>query len=146
MERISGLASPQVLDAHHDVSAFECGEPALDAWLRTRALENQSSGASRTYVLCQEQRVVGYFALAAGDVSVKESPGRFRRNMPEPVPVVLLGRLAVDRSIQGKGVGRALVRDAMLRVLNAADSIGIRGILVKAISVNTPGRAGGLIV
>ena len=77
---------------------------------------------------------MGYYALAAGSVAVTHAPGRFRRNMPDPIPVVVLGRLAIDRQAQGKGLGRALFRDAGLRVLNAADIIGIRGLLVDAIS------------
>src|SRR5438445_7665008 len=86
------------------------------------------AGASRTYVVCEDERVVGYYALASGAVTVETAPGRFRRNMPDPIPVAVLGRLAVDQARQGKGIGRALFRDAALRVVNAADAIGIRGL------------------
>lgn len=125
---------PEPLTAAHRLDSFACGDPALDEWLRRRALANQQSGASRTFVLPDDERVIGYYALASGAVATSSATGRFRRNMPDPVPVVLLGRLAVDRTLHGRGFGRALFRDAALRVLAAADTIGIRGILVHAIS------------
>ena len=110
------------------------GEVSLDEWLRRRARANQITGASRTYVVCEEKLVIGYYALASGAITVESSPGRFRRNMPNPIPVAVLARLAVDRDWQGKGIGRALFRDAASRVAHAADLIGIRGIVVHAIS------------
>lgn len=106
----------------------------LDDWLKRRAQANQASGASRTYVVCDDQRIVAYYALASGAVDIKQASGRFRRNMPDPVPVVVLGRLAVERTYQNRGIGRALAGDAASRVIQAADLIGIRGILVHAIS------------
>lgn len=128
------ISAPVPLADFHHVDGFDCGHPALDDWLKQRARRNAASGASHTYVACEDVTVVGYYALAAGAVAVTHAPGRFRRNMPDPIPVVVLGRLAIDRSAQGKGLGRALFRDAGLRVLNAADIIGIRGLLVDAIS------------
>lgn len=128
------LSPPEPLADRHDVGDFNSGEASLDDWLRRRARANQASGASRTYVVCEDERVVGYYALASGAVTVETAPGRFRRNMPDPIPVAVLGRLAVDRTRQGQGIGRALFRDAALRVMNAADAIGIRGIVVHAIS------------
>lgn len=128
------VGAPERLTADHNVGPFDCGTPELNAWLRRRALANQQTDASRTFVSLDDSRVVGYYALAAGGVNVISAPGHFRRNMPDPIPVVLLGRLAIDLSFQGKGLGRALFRDAALRVINAADSIGVRGILVHAIS------------
>jgi GNAT superfamily N-acetyltransferase len=128
------LTSPQPINEKHHIGAFDSGVPVLDDWLKRRAKANQESGASRTYVVCEEQRVVGYYALASGAVAIEASSGRLRRNMPDPVPVVVLGRLAIDRSFQKHGLGRALVRDAAMRVVQAADIIGIRGILVHAIS------------
>ncbi len=103
-------------------------------WLKRRALNNQTTGASRTYVACEGVRVMAYYALASSAISVSDAPGRFRRNMPDPIPVVVLGRLAVDRSLHGKGLGRALVKDAGQRVMQAADTIGIRGMIVQALS------------
>lgn len=113
---------------------FASGVERLDVWLRRQAMKNQATGASRTFVACEGRRVVAYYALAASAVAVSEATGRFRRNMPDPIPVVVLGRLAVDESFQGKGLGRALVRDAGCRVIQAADAIGIRGLLVQALS------------
>jgi GNAT superfamily N-acetyltransferase len=128
------VAAPERLTADHDVGPFDCGAPELNVWLRRRALANQQTDASRTFVALDEGRVVGFYALAAGGVNVVSAPGHFRRNMPDPIPVVLLGRLAIDLSLQRRGLGRVLFRDAALRVINAADSIGVRGILVHAIS------------
>jgi GNAT superfamily N-acetyltransferase len=84
--------------------------------------------------VCEASRVIAYYALASGAVKQPEAPGRFRRNMPDPIPVAVLGRLAIDQFYQGRGIGRALVRDAGLRLLNAAEILGIRGVLVHAIS------------
>lgn len=125
---------PEKLRSDHDVSQFQCGELTLDDWLRRRALQNQESGASRTYVVCVGNRVVGYYALAVGAVVHATAPGRVRRNMPDPVPVMVIGRLAIDLTSQGQGLGPALLRDAILRTVQAADIAGIRAILVHAIS------------
>ncbi|MBX5042012.1 GNAT family N-acetyltransferase [Rhizobium lentis] len=128
------LSPPAPLADHHELAEFSSGVPELDDWLRRRARANQASGASRTFVVCEANRVVAYYALASGAVRQPEAPGRFRRNMPDPIPVAVLGRLAIDRSYQGRGLGRALVRDVGLRLLNAAEIIGIRALLVHAIS------------
>lgn len=130
----SVLGHPQKLAPEHDLSRFDSGEPALDDWLRRRAAQNESSGASRTYVVSAGTRVAGYYSLAVGAVSHAASPGRLRRNMPDPIPVMVLGRLAVDKSFQGCGIGTGLLRDAVLRTVQAAGIAGIRGILVHAIS------------
>jgi GNAT superfamily N-acetyltransferase len=128
------ISAPAKLRGDHDLSEFECGEPALDDWLRRRALQNEGRGASRTYVVCAGQKVVGYYALAVGAVAHSEAPGKVRRNMPDPVPVMILGRLAVHRDYQRKGVGPGLLRDAILRTVQAADIAGVRALLVHAIS------------
>jgi GNAT superfamily N-acetyltransferase len=128
------LTAPEPLSDHHQFAGFNSGIPALDDWLRRRARANQVSGASRTFVVCADDMVAGYYAIAAGGVHSAETPGRFRRNMPEPIPVAVLGRLAVDRTYQAQGLGRLLFRDCGLRVMQAAKTIGIRGILVHAIS------------
>ena len=127
---------PEPLADHHRTAAFDSGAAVLDDWLKRRALANQSSGATRTFVVPDSDGgdVIAYFALASGAVGVQAAPGRFRRNMPDPIPVAILARLAIDRRHQGRGLGRALVRDAALRVLAAAESIGVRGLLVHAIS------------
>ena len=128
------LSPPAPLTAVHLVTDFDSGVPSLDAWLRRRAMQNQMSGASRTFVTCTEGRVVGYYALASSAVMPAAAPGRFRRNMPDPIPVVVLARLAVDRTAQGKGLGRALFQDAAKRVIHAAEAIGIRGMIVHALA------------
>jgi len=128
------LGAPAPLADHHQLEPFHSGVPVLDDWLKRRAMANQVSGASRSFVVCAEETVVGYHALASGAVSTAAAPGRFRRNMPQPIPVAVLGRLAVDRAYHGKGIGRALFRDSALRVMQAAEAIGIRGMLVHAIS------------
>jgi len=128
------ISAPEHLTAAHDVSAFDSGAPDLDGWLRKRALANEVTGASRTYVVCAGGRVVGYYALASGGVAQTAPPGRVRRNMPDPVPVMILVRLAVDRAWQGRNLGASLLRDAVMRTLQAAGIAGIRAILVTAIS------------
>jgi GNAT superfamily N-acetyltransferase len=128
------VSAPEPLSAHHRLADFSSDAGGLDDWLKRRALANQVSGASRTYVVCDADRVIGYHALAAGGVDIIAAPGRFRRNMPDPIPVVILARLAVDRGHHRRGLGRALFQDAAKRVISAADVIGIRGMLVHAIS------------
>jgi GNAT superfamily N-acetyltransferase len=128
------LSAPEPLADGHDLVEFDSGVAALDEWLRRRARANQVSGASRTFVVAEGARVVGYYAVASGGIGIASAPGRFRRNMPDPIPIVVLGRLAVDRGWQGHGLGRALFRDCCLRVAQAADAIGIRGIVVHAVS------------
>ena len=128
------LTVPMPLTEHHLTDGFSCGEDSLDQWLKQRSLKNQIQGASRTFVVCDGMRVVAYYALASGAVTSLEATGRFRRNMPDPIPVVVLGRLAVDLTLHGKGFGRALVCDAGLRVIQAASAIGIRGMTVHALT------------
>ena len=129
------VGAPEHLTKEHDLSAFVSGAPALDDWLKRRALVNEESGASRTYVVCVgDKRVVGYYALANGAVALQAATGRTRRNMPDPIPVMVLGRLAVDRTYQGSGLGQGLLRDGILRTIQAAKIGGIRAILVHAIS------------
>jgi GNAT superfamily N-acetyltransferase len=129
------VGAPEHLSPEHDLSAFDSGNPGLDDWLRRRAWATEQAGASRTNVVCVEGRkVVGYYVLATGGVALHAATGRTRRNMPDPIPVMVLGRLAVDKAYQGGGLGRALLRDAILRTLQAAAIGGIRAILVHAIS------------
>ncbi len=109
--------------------------PALDDWLKRRAIANQISGASRTYIVTFDlENVVAYYALASGALAQSEAPSGLKRNMPDPIPMAILGRLAVDQRYQGQGLGTALLQDAVLRVQQAAAIMGIRGILVHAIS------------
>lgn len=133
-DRIATITAPGPLAPDHELDSFDCGVVLLDDWLKRRARRNEGDGASRTFVSCVDTRVIGYYCLAAGSVLHAASVGRVRRNMPDPVPVVLLGRLAVDHGWHGKGIGGDLLRDAVLRVLAAAKSVGVRAILVHAIS------------
>lgn len=128
--------APEPICPAHDLASFDCGEPALDDWLRRRALRDEAGGASRTYVVClgRSKGVVAYYCLAAGAIAHSSVGGRVRRNMPDPIPAMVLGRLAVDRRHQGRGLGGALLRDATLRTLQAAKFAGIRVLLVHAIS------------
>ncbi|MDD5028979.1 MAG: GNAT family N-acetyltransferase [Rhodoferax sp.] len=132
------LSAPHLLTAEADVGGFGCGTPSLDEWLKRRAMANQVSGASRTYVVTDrsegDHRVVGYYCLASGALAVVDAPGTVRRNMPDPVPMAILGRLAVDGAWAAKGLGVALLQDAVLRTTQAADILGIRGLLAHAVS------------
>lgn len=131
------VSAPHPLSAQHDCSAFDCGEPSLNDWLRRKALANQASGASRTFVItgtgADADRVVGYYALAAGAVSHAATSSAIRRNMPDPIPVMVLGRLAIDCTCHGQGLGSALLKDAILRTFNVAENVGIRALLVHAL-------------
>ena len=131
---MSKLHAPCPIADHHNFDAFNCGVSSLDNWLKKRARSNERSRASRTYVLCDGDRVIGYYALTSGSLSNKIALGKIKRNMPDPVPVMILGRLAIDQEYQGNKLGNALLRDAILRVLQAADIAGIKAILVHAIS------------
>lgn len=134
MSQDAEVSAPEHLREDHELISFDSGVPVLDDWLRKRALPNETSGASRTYVICQGLRVVGYYALATGAVALHTATGKVRRNMPDPIPVMVIGRLAVDRALQGKGLGVALLRDSVLRTHQAASIAGIRAILIHAIS------------
>lgn len=128
------LSPPELLGDDHLLDGFSCGKPALDDWLLRRARRNNAFGASRTYVVADEGRVVaGYYSLSSGAVATADAPGALRRNMPDPIPMVLLGRLAVDRHRQGQGIGPGMLRDAIHRTARAARILGIRGIVVHAI-------------
>lgn len=128
------LSAPEPLAPKHQLDGFVCGQPVLDEWLQRRARANQLTGASRTFVTCEAAAVIGYYALASSAVTVATAPGRFRRNMPDPTPVVVLARLAVAKTHHGQGLGRAMFQDAARRVIHAADAIGIRGLIVHALS------------
>jgi GNAT superfamily N-acetyltransferase len=132
--RIPELSAPQPLAPEHEVEGFRTGVEPLDDWLKRHARHNDLEGGSRTFVSCVGRRVVGYYSLAASSLLQGAATGRVRRNMPNPVPVVLLGRLAIDRAWQGKGLGADLLRDAVLRALAAGGAIGVRAMLVHAIS------------
>lgn len=126
-----GLSAPVHLTPEHDLAEFDCGVPALNDWLKQRALRNESR-FSRTYVVCDEKRVVAYFCISAGGVECASVPGAIRRNAPDSIPVSVIGRLAVDQSFAGRGLGADLLADALRRIAVASRTIGIGAVLVHA--------------
>lgn len=128
------LTAPEPLSLNHRLDVFSSGEETLDNWLKNRAMVNQKTGASRTFVTASDNIVMGYYALSTGIITTSQAVGKFRRNMPTDIPVVLLGRLAVDVKAKGLGIGRALVKDAAQRVIQASGLVGIRGMVVHALS------------
>jgi GNAT superfamily N-acetyltransferase len=128
------MMAPQPLAAIHRLNDFSCGEASLDEWLRRRALKNQASGSSRTYVVTQDGAAIAYYSLCAGAVALAEAPANLKRDRPDPIPVVVLGRLAIDDRWQQQGLGTALVRDAMLRALQVAEVAGVAAMLVHSVS------------
>ncbi len=128
------LSAPALLSAEHQLDGFASGVASLDDWLKRRARANQVSGASRTYVVAEAGCVVGYYCLASGALALSDAPAGIKRNMPDPLPMAILGRLAVDQTLQGHGMGAALLRDAVERTQAAAAILGIRGLLVHALS------------
>ena len=127
------LSAPALLTADHDVSQFDCQHPSLTDWLKKRALANNQQRGSRTHVVCDGIRVVGFHALAAGSVEHDASPKSLTRNMPKPIPAIVLGRLAVDTQFQRQGIGAGLLQDAIFRALSAANQVAARVLLCHAI-------------
>lgn len=126
---------PQRLTETMNVDSFVCGNDELDNWLKNRALKNENRNASRTFVVCQNNQVIAYYSLVVGGVDHIESPSKLRRNMPNPIPIMLLGRLAIDLEFQGKGFGQALLKDAILRTVAISDQAAIKAIMVHAIDI-----------
>ena len=133
------MLAPTLLTGEHELEEFACGEATLDDWLKKRARTNQASGASRTYVVAEGAKVIGFYCLSSGALAAVDAPGGVRRNMPDPIPMAILGRLAVDQGFKGRGVGPAMLQDAVLRTGQAAAIMGIRGLLVHAIDENAKG-------
>lgn len=128
------LSRVEKLSRAHDLSAFACGKEGLDTWLKRWALTNQQSDSAQTYVVHRDRVVVGYCTLTAGSVRPDEAPARVSRGLPNnPIGVILLARLAIDKHEHGKGLGSAILKDALLRVMSAADAIGARALLVHAL-------------
>ncbi len=130
------LSAPTCLTSNHFFQNFDSGEAALDAWLKERALDNLTLGASRTYVICPADSltVIGYYALSMGQILNQEVVGSIRRNMPRQIPAVMLGRLAIDQQWQGKGLGRALLKDAVQRSVRVAQEVSARLLIVHALT------------
>lgn len=132
---MTGLSKIEPLTKEHDLSHFDCGaHESLNLWLRKYALISQASDAARTYVVHQSNQVLAYYTISAGSIQKTDTPLRIAKGLANhPVPVSLLGRLAVDHTAQGIGLGKALLKDALLRIESAADILGIRAVLVHAI-------------
>lgn len=131
---MGNISTPEPITHDHQLDAFESGEPVLDHWLKQRAIDNDSRGASRTFVVHNNKKVIGYYSLATGSITTQEAPGKIRRNMPNPIPVMVLGRLAVDQAWQKHGIGKGLLKDAVLRTAKVSHDVGIRALLIHAIS------------
>ena len=131
---MGAITAPEPITPSHLIEAFACGIPVLDDWLKRRALKNEVSGASRTFVVCHDGQVVGYYALATGSVEHRDAPGKLRRNMPDPIPMMVLGRLAVDQRWQRAGIGRGLLKDAVLRSVSVSQQAGVKALLVHVLS------------
>jgi GNAT superfamily N-acetyltransferase len=129
------LKPPSPITAEVDLSDFDCGELSLNAWLKKKALKNHAAGASRCFVLYNGNKAIGFYSLSAGAISHETAPKALRRNMPNPLPILLLGRLAVDKRYHNQGIGQSLLRDAMLRAVNVSSNAGIFVILVHALNV-----------
>lgn len=127
-----GLSPPTPIDGQHDVSAFDCGKAPLNDWLRQHALRNEGR-ASRCFVVCDGATVAGYYTLTMGSVLREQAPKPLTRNMPPQIPVVILGRLAVDRRYHGRKIGPALLKNALQRSLAASTEVAARAMLVHAI-------------
>jgi len=129
-------SSPEPISPDHDSSQFDSGEPSLNEWLRRRAVSNMMLGASRTYVVCAQgsRRISGYYALSMGQVANADATGPMRRNMPNHIPAVVMGRLAIDVEAQGAGLGAFLLSDAVERAMAATMYVSARLFLVHALS------------
>jgi len=125
---------PSLITPDQRLEIFDSGELSLNEWLKKRALKNQLVGASRCFVVCSEREVIGYYTLSAGAISHEAAPKAMRRNMPNPLPILLLGRLAVDKHYHNMGIGQALLRDAMMRAVNVSGDARVFAILVHALT------------
>ena len=128
------VSAPQPLASHHQLAGFASGQASLDDWLKRRAARNQANGASRTYVVCEGDMVIGYYCLAAGAIGHDQAPATLKRNRPDPAPVLVLGRLAVHQHHHQQGLGTALLNDAIRRALQAAQIAGVTALLVHALT------------
>lgn len=130
------ISAPAPLSSHHQIAEFCCGETVLDQWLKQRGMKNQAQGAARTFVVCKEDshQVVGFYSLATGSVNHTEATRGLRRNMPDPIPVIILARLAIDCAFHGQGLGADLLHDALLRSYRVAENVGVRALMVHALT------------
>ena len=132
LPRAPELTAPAPIGAAHDVSRFDCGKAPLTDWLRTHAAKSEGLSA-RSYVVCAGQFVAGYYSIATGSVAHSATSAKLRQNMPDPIPVIVLARLAVDKEYQGRGIGSGLLKDALARILEASRIVGTRAVIVHPI-------------
>ncbi len=127
---------PELLNSNHTTADFNCDDVTLNEWLSKKALKNQKNKASQTFVICNDDKVIGYYALATGSVERMKAPKSLARNMPNPIPVIVLGRLAIDTEFHGRGLGSgsALLKDAIQRTIYISENVGVKALLVHAIS------------
>lgn len=128
------ISAPELLNESHNLDEFDCGVQVLNLWLVRQALKNEKSGGSRTYVVCSGNNVIAYYAIATGSIEHVGLPSKLRRNMPDPIPVLILGRLAVDTGWQSQYIGRGLLKDTVLRACAIAKQVGVSALLVHCIS------------
>jgi GNAT superfamily N-acetyltransferase len=127
------LSAPSPITPAHDLSRFKCGKEALDDWLRQRALKSEGLRHARTCVVAHGNTVVGFHSIVMGAVQIGLAPSKLKRNAPDPIPVGILARMAVDVRFRGQGLGAALLKDGLLRILQASEIVGARAVLVHAI-------------
>jgi ribosomal protein S18 acetylase RimI-like enzyme len=130
------ITAPEPINSRHEIDRFNCGVDSLNDWLKKRALKNEKNNASRTYVVCSGMNVAGYFSLATGSIESSEAPGKIKRNMPSPIPVMILARLAVDIDYQDKKIGKGLLKEAVLKTILISEQVGLKGLLVHALNDN----------
>jgi GNAT superfamily N-acetyltransferase len=130
------FSTPRLLKPDDNLSDFECSEISLNFWLRNSAQKNNKSGASKTFVTFCENQLAGYYCLSAASIAHLQSPKSLTRNMPDPLPCVLLGRLAIDEKFKGIGVGSALLKDAMMRVVSVSQLTGVVGLITHPLNEN----------
>jgi GNAT superfamily N-acetyltransferase len=129
------LSKPEALQPLHNRKKFDCGDNGLNEWLWHRAEKNQYSGASRCYVTCNPLHdIIGFYCLSAGAIARNDVPKKLQRNMPDPLPVMVMGRLAIDKQYHNQGIGKALLKDAIMRTLHVAEQAGVVALLVHALS------------
>ncbi|WP_029408605.1 GNAT family N-acetyltransferase [Thiomicrorhabdus sp. Milos-T2] len=127
------ITEPTGLNAEHDISSFDCGYEALKEWLQEKALKNHRGDASRCFVICDNNKVVGYYAFSNGSVEHNETPGALKRNMPNPIPVLVMGRLAIDKNYQGQSFGKHLLKDCLLRSIAVSEHVAFKALMIHAI-------------
>lgn len=133
---MSTFRSPRAIAATDSYASFDCSEPSLNNWLTKRAVRNENAGASRTFVSVDPDSgdVAGYYCLSASSLLREDAPGSIGRNMPDPIPVILIGRLAVDERFKGNGLGASLLQHAILKGVEASRIIGARAVIVDALN------------